>query len=643
MGGGRTERMFEKGPFFLFALVSSALLWLVESLIFFIHKIVNPRIWFFPSLKSLLLYLGAGILFFVLALLLGLLIGPEGREDVRRQDRLFLFLSLLLGAYTASLFFVRIRPRIAPGRHDLVSFLALAGIVAAFFGLSYFLSRAAGSVFTAGRPLRVMGVIAALPVAFCLINAVIDINVWTIPRAAPKMAAPGPNLVIVLFDSLRRDSLGCYGNSAVRTPNIDLLSREAIVFDDCVSQAPWTLPSLGSLLTSKYPSQHGAERQRILNPKTLREEKVLKSGWLREENVTLFEILRANGYVTAFLQPNVTSGSRRGLDQGVDFFFDLFKPGRTILEDAVGWLSRERINEALDPRFSYATNERVVRYAKRWLRRNAEQKYCLFILLFDCHEYYLDVAGYRDSPNLDRGTYAELLRRTYRAHAEKADRDFGDLLAELEKTPRFSRTAVVLLADHGEEIFDHSGTGEAWGPSYGARLFHGQTLYDEVLRVPLIMKLPAGRNFPARVPAQVRTIDILPTLVSVLGLKSAASFEGVDLSRRDFRTEDPLPAFSESLLEFPEMKSLRKDGWKLIFHPLRGPGREFDLYDLSRDPGETDNLADSESATREKLKSELFAWIERMDRERAKIPGSSEKRELTGQEKQALRSLGYIR
>ena len=230
--------------------------------------------------------------------------------------------------------------------------------------------------------------------------------------------------------------------------------------------------------------------------------------------------------------------------------------------------------------------------------------------------------------------------KAYKDAVEKSDRDVGALISALRDTNRFNRTMILLSADHGEGLFEHVRMDGNEGIFWDNGLYHGQTLYDELIKIPLILTLPQAAQDPWEVSRQVRSIDILPTLVSLLQLKSGESFEGIDLSRNEFQETDSLPAFSESVAVFPEVKTIRKDGWKFIYRPLDGTG---ELYDLRHDPKESANLAGQKSEAGDSLRRELFDWMARMDREKIKNAESRKKRELTREEKNALKSLGYIR
>jgi arylsulfatase A-like enzyme len=271
------------------------------------------------------------------------------------------------------------------------------------------------------------------------------------------------------------------------------------------------------------------------------------------------------------------------------------------------------------------------------MERGAERRFALLGLLFDSHEYYLERAGFADLYRLKKETARADLMDLYDRAIVKTDRAVGRLLERMERLGLLDETLIVLLSDHGEEFFDHGGPDRGFDRWYDSGVYHGHTLYDELLRVPLIMRLPAKVKAGLRVDAQVRTIDVMPTVLGLLGIEPPGPLEGTNLSSDGFVVPADLPAFSESVLFKPEKKSIRLDGWKLIFHPESG--RE-ELYDLRADPGERTDLTAERPEVLAGLKARLTEWMERMASEKA---AREERRNLSRREVEALKSLGYIR
>ena len=156
-------------------------------------------------------------------------------------------------------------------------------------------------------------------------------------------------------------------------------------------------------------------------------------------------------------------------------------------------------------------------------------------------------------------------------------------------------------------------------------------------KIPLIIRYPKKIQKNTRVSQQVRSIDILPTILSLLDISYKGSFEGVDLSKNNFWPDENLRAYSESIFKGPEKKSIRTNNWKLIYHPA---SQKFELYNLYHDPKEKINLANKEKKIFQSLKKELFSWIEKMPKQNFEV---QKKRKLSAEEIEALKSLGYIK
>ncbi|MDH4197295.1 MAG: sulfatase-like hydrolase/transferase [Candidatus Aminicenantes bacterium] len=614
-------------------------LWLAEFLVLFLKKLFQPTFWFYLPLKMLAAYVLIGAVAGILAWLAAVILDRK-RARGAADFRLLIMTGFLIifGLPYLGLFYLdSIRPSI-PLREGIWRNDAVA--VAALIIWGALVRRTARLLVTRGRVVRTgFIVLAAAGLTVAAWQLAFDLNSLVFPRAeaAKKREAGQPNLLVILVDALRADHLSCLGYDRIQTSSIDRLAREGVIFTQCISQASWTLPSLGSLLTSKYPSQHGAETQTDKRNPLNVIRNIFEWGWLRYFNVTLPEVLKRADFYTVGLQPNITAGSLAGFDQGYDFHLDAFKYYTLVLETGLEAVLPDSSWRKIYPSFRYAPAESVVNYASRWLERNSEQRFGLLALLFDTHEYYLKRGEFADLHRLKKETAQADLIDLYDRAIVEMDRTIGRLLERMERLGFLDETLVVLLSDHGEEFFDHGGRDRGFDHWYDSGVGHSQTLYDELLRVPLIMRLPAKIKAGLRVEKQVRTIDVMPTILSLLGVEPPGPLEGVDLSANAFAVPDSLPAFSESVLFKPEKKSLRLDGWKLVLHPESG--RE-ELYDLRADPGEQTNLAAARPEVLAGLKARLTEWTERMAGEKTQ---REEGRKVSRRELEALKSLGYIR
>lgn len=602
--------------------------WLVEVGLFLIAKLRNPRLWFYLPLRMWVLYAVVG------AVLSGLvLLGCSLVRSAEWTSKSLLrpFLGILIALFLAldllgiGVLFAR---RISLQNQSLsmgqaVPLIALAGL--------------AGLLAAKIIPSRIATLKkAAAAVSFAVLISFLLTKVWDInamvfdeiPSLDSRADPRKPNLVLIAVDAMRADHLSCLGNEQVRTPSIDRIAREGLLFSNCIVQAPWTLPSFGSMFTSLYPSQHGAEEQWLRRAPKSEEKIVLKGGILPADNTTLAEILRKVGYTTVAFQPNITAGSTRGFDQGFDFFLDSYKYRELFLEHLASVVSGGRITRMFFPSYVYASDASITKYTLRWLEQYQERPFYLHALFFDLHESYL---------HSKKPENREELFRRYDSTLEKTDAQIGKIYDYLAEVGLLDQTILVVLSDHGEELFDHGGMHRGYDEDYDSGQGHGHTLYDEVLRIPLIIRFPPKISAGQRVDRQVRSIDILPTLLSLLDLPYQGPMEGVDLTASRAEPGKSLIAYSESILHGPEKKSVRTGEWKLIFHPQ---AQRFELYNLASDPKEIINLAAQDQEVFAFLRDHLFRWMAEMSRVQIR---RRETRTLSLHEREALRSLGYIR
>jgi len=420
--------------------------------------------------------------------------------------------------------------------------------------------------------------------ALGMLAAVVLYTFW--PKSPP--ARPRLNVLLITVDTLRADHLSCYGYRAMQTANLDRLAAEGTRFADCVTSVPITLPSHASIMTGTYPYVHGC--------------RVNGEQPLHEANLTLAEILRAAGYTTHAEIAAFVLNARFGLDQGFDSYRDVPPP----TPDAVAAGRAER------------PADEVCESTIAWLRDHAAQPFFVWVHLFDPHFPYAPPQPFR------RGGL-----HPYDGEIAFVDEQVGRLVAALDALGLRDKTLVVLTADHGEGLWEH-----------GEEL-HTVFVYDTTLAVPLIFRCP-GLIPPGRtVTSQVRTIDIAPTILELLGLPAKQDAQGVSLAPLILnRGKAPrqLAAYGESMepqvrFGYSALRCLRAGGWKYIHAPKP------ELYHIREDPGETDNLAEQYperlQAMRERLR-ELIAqapappWTRpsrsRLDRESAR----------------RLQSLGYL-
>jgi len=309
------------------------------------------------------------------------------------------------------------------------------------------------------------------------------------------------NVLLITIDTLRADHLSCYGYTKNATPHIDALAARGVVFDQAFCDVTWTTPSMASVFTGRYAVHHGLQSSSQRLPETS----------------TLAKRLRAGGYTTAAVIGSFPVDSTFGLNQGFDLYDEEFNT--SVLKDdepaaLAGalppegndaarriWFMLQRLGRA------YRPDDQVAARAVRWLRGERSEPFFLWVHFFGPHEkMYVHLS------------LEELMRRNvaeYDPAVSFADRQVGAVLSALHETGLDDRTLVVLHADHGQNLFERNYVG------------HGRDLYEPSLRIPLIVADPSGRI--GRSNAFARNIDVLPTILDLIGMPVPADVDGVSL------------------------------------------------------------------------------------------------------------------
>ncbi len=356
--------------------------------------------------------------------------------------------------------------------------------------------------------------------------------------------ATQPNILVFLIDALRPDHLGCYGYERDTSPCMDALACDGIRFNTAISQSSWTRPAVASLLTSTYPAEHAAKD---------------RADVMRQDLPTLEGILRDAGYETQGFMSNPsclpTWGLGNDFTRYVDVDSDIVDPGK----DAV-----------------------VVDEALAALRNVAGRPWFLYVHTIGPHEPYEPPSPY-DRRFVGDPTSKEEAERTrqcdlYDGEIAFSDAQFGRLVDELQHLGLYDNTLIVVLSDHGEEFWEHGGTG------------HGTTLYDEQIRIPLLLKLPHSAGRGTQVDDIVEIIDIAPTVLAFADLTPPTTFQGISLA--PLVNGEPMPArpaYASLFLERRSEYAGRNARWKYL-HDVAG--RSTRWYDLSADPLEQRPLSE---------------------------------------------------
>lgn len=410
------------------------------------------------------------------------------------------------------------------------------------------------------------------------------------PRHSARTS--GPNVILITVDTLRADHLGCYGDSDIETPVIDSLAREGVVFRRAVSQVPLTAPSHAALLTATYPLWNGFQSW--------------SDPGLRAGVPTLAEIFKAHGYTTAAFVSAFVLDSMWGLSRGFDLYEDWFKTQdyQAMQNNDVERRGGETIDRALE-----------------WLKLPPQQPFFLWVHLYDPHLPY-------DPPEPFKTRY-----RTHLYDGEIAydDQQLGRLFEFLKGQGLYSSSLIVLTSDHGEGLGEHQ------------ERDHGYFIYNSTVRVPLIIKLPAGCSPAQRSVAQVvNTVDIAPTLARLSGVPDAAtrSFQGQSLVPLMERSGESPPRYglSESLYPRDLLNAHSLLGVQTVRYAYIQGARE-ELYDLEQDPGEKRNILSGNPAVAESLRQ---AGKDLRTRFQASADAAAQRGSLSPEAVEKLRSLGYV-
>jgi arylsulfatase A-like enzyme/cytochrome c-type biogenesis protein CcmH/NrfG len=390
------------------------------------------------------------------------------------------------------------------------------------------------------------------------------------------------NVLLVTIDTLRADRLGCYGYADAATPVLDGLAAKGALFENAVAQTPLTPPSHASIFTGQYPHVHGVRNN---------------GGFvLGDSSTTLAEILQQQGWDTAAFVGASVLKKLIGLNQGFAVYDDqMRKPD-----------PRQQVRE--DPERPAGD---VVDHAIAWLNGQSGRPFFLWVHVFDPHIPYEPPAPFDQ----------QFRSRPYDGEIAYTDRELGRLFEAVGKKSPPAETLIAVLADHGESLSDHG------------EYTHGIFLYDATLHIPFVL---AGPGVPAgqRVKQQARTIDLLPTLLELMGGSAPPESQGVSLvpafQGEEVATE---PSYHETLfpkmnMGWAELRAMRTNRWKYIHAPKR------ELYDLSADPKETTNVLDRFPEEAARLEAQL--------KETAQNSEKVQTRMVDDKTMKQLKSLGYL-
>jgi len=451
------------------------------------------------------------------------------------------------------------------------------------------------------------------------------------PRPVELPPSDAPTVILISIDTLRPDRLGCYGNHEPTSPNIDEFAGEAVLFTEAIAQAPSTLPSHATMLTSLLPEHHGAFFSRRTP--------------VPDSIPTVATELRAAGYRTAAFTGGGQIAPEFGLDRGFDTY------GVNVGGSDFG---------------------SAVRAGLSWLRESLDRPAFLFLHTYEVHHPFtpepslLAVFDHGYDGPLPPEISKDLLHRintdetaitdrdlihilaAYDAEIRSVDGAFGDLLVGLDELAMLEDSLLIFTSDHGEEFGEHGVVG-----------WHSHTLFDELLRVPLLIRFPGGWEGGKSIDHQVRLLDLAPTVLAAVGVVPPSGFDGVDLARVIGGLPTPLSAVSQLDLPVGEVElSLRTRRWKLyprrafagdpfaddqpplevrIRNLIKRWRRPWALFDLQSDPGEHRDVVDLRPQVAGSLSRTLGVLVGARP---LPAPGPTVIVDLATEER--LRALGYV-
>ena len=378
------------------------------------------------------------------------------------------------------------------------------------------------------------------------------------PNVLPRRKPDDLNVLLISFDTLRPDHLGCFGYSRPTSPNLDAFAKKGVLFTQAVSTAPWTGPAHQSLLSGLYPSAHITS---------------LSNYWdyVVHSERAMPVVLKEKGYYTIGFTGGAHVSSVKGFGRGFNRYLEF---------------NRHREDSVV----------KIFQNALGWMEENRSVKFFMFLHTYECHtpntdSYFL----VREEP----ADPVERMRALYDGDLRNADRWFGRLVEKLQSLDLLSKTIIVIVSDHGEDLRDHFTEDDVI--SQKSRIHHGHSLYDEVIRVLTIFHLPGLQPNRHLFQDQISLVDVMPTVLDYLGVSHKDPMQGtslLQLMKTGERMHEP-PAFSESLAYGPERKSVRMNGYKYIYTVDPNETRNniayrniprHALFDLRKDSKEKNNI-----------------------------------------------------
>lgn len=434
----------------------------------------------------------------------------------------------------------------------------------------------------------ILGLLIICSAVFCLVK--FEQNKKLKVTQSEKFSCLDCNIVFVSIDTLRADHVSALGYSRKTTPNLDKFVENSFTFTNNISASSWTLPSHMTFMTGLLPSHHKIVNKYILNYDKKTEE-IANLAKVSPNIKTLAEYLKQNGYTTGGFTGGAGVDKQFGFDKGFDEYYD---------ENNFGGFG-DSIPRAMD-----------------WVKKNKDKKLFLFLHGYDVHGQYMPKEGYdkrfvdpnytgkldgskeeqqkfREDGITNGQIYisqddANFLMALYDEKIQRADQALGKFFDEYSNLGLNNKTIFIITSDHGEEFYEHG------------QIDHGHSLYDELIKVPLFIKTPKTQS-NIKINNQTSGTDIMPTILSSVGIKNTDKFDGIDLSSPD-KLYSKRDVISETEYRYVvDQRSIRtNNNWKYI----KDISSSLDeLYFLKKDPKEKNNLINKSKSQKKTLLKKL--------------------------------------
>ena len=446
------------------------------------------------------------------------------------------------------------------------------------------------------------------------------------------------NIVILLIDALRADRLGVYGYSKPTSPNIDALAAESVIFEQCNAPAPWTLPSVVSMFTSTFPCEHGV---------------VVDGQKIQETFDPLAVRLKKAGYRTCAFSISAYAGSMSSLDRGYDNYYKGRGDG-TVLEQ---WLENVPSKPFYvyihngEPHNPYAAPKKLVQL----FGSEASEFQSMFHKLSFKYRSLTreDYAAGRPLGTTDNTIMQQQIMKSlnkmkdqidimYDAAVREADERAGSIIETLKRRGLWDKTLFILTADHGEELGDHGG----WQ--------HDQSVYEELIHIPLIVHFPKGQYSGTRVNDVVSLVDLVPTIFGYFGgTDLVTNFSGTNLmpfikgvssrNPKDFVITAMRINRKKYYRPYKEKRGdtnivVRQNSWKGIWNDEIGT---IELYNLAEDHSEKVDISKDQIRLAGKMRDYARTWFSAHQEGKIEM-GTGGLKEIDEDSLKILRSLGYV-